>query len=476
MPAIVWFRRDLRLHDQTALHHAPRDFPDGIVPVFIFDDAVLKHPDCGPPIVSYMIDCLSELRDALRAAGGDLIIRHGKPLQELKSLAHETAASAVYYNKDYAPGACERDLQIEEQLPKHGVSVRGFKDLVIFEEQEILSASKGEPYTVYTPYRKAWMAKLAGEFGPLGPDPLPKPKLKFATTLKAAKTLPLPTAELLGHPLKHPIEIPAGESAGRRMLKAFCARPIDQYKLNRNLPALANGTSRLSPHLRHGTISVRQCLRAALNATHDRPREAAVGAETWIGELIWREFYQQILFNFPHVETQPFKEKLNNLNWSYDKKHFAAWCEGRTGFPIVDAAMRQLNTTGWMHNRLRMITAMFLTKDLRIDWRWGERYFMQHLIDGETAQNNGGWQWSASTGTDAQPWFRIFNPTTQSKNFDPDGKFIRRFVPELKDVPADLIHAPPPTKNYPPAIIDHAEARTASLAMFKQSAPHRIAH
>lgn len=481
MPVLVWFRRDLRLHDQTALHHAARDFPDGIVPVFIFDDAILKHPDCGAPIVGFMLGCLEDLRDQLRQAGGELLFRHGPPLKELRKLAKETGASAVYYNKDYAPSACERDDRIERQLSANGLVVRGFKDQVIFEEQEILSASKGEPYTVYTPYRKSWIKKLAATFGPLGPDPLPKPKLTFPEKIKNASNVGLPTAKALGHGLSHALAISPGESVARQMLRRFIDRSLATYPATRNFPAMQDGTSKLSPHLRHGTLSPRTCVRAALEATVEHP-EFRDPADTWIGELVWREFYQQILYNFPQVETTAFKPKFAKLKWSDRDDHFAAWCQGQTGYPIVDAAMHQLNTTGWMHNRLRMISAMFLVKDLRINWQLGERYFMQHLIDSETAQNNGGWQWSASTGTDAQPYFRIFNPASQSKKFDPEGAFIRQHVPALKDVPARFIHAPQEMtpiqqraagcvigQDYPPPIVDHAEARLKTLAMYKKS-------
>jgi deoxyribodipyrimidine photo-lyase len=245
-------------------------------------------------------------------------------------------------------------------------------------------------------------------------------------------------------------------------LRSFCKHAIADYHTTRNLPALTDGTSRLSPHLRHGTISPRQCLRAAMDA---RTRKTARGVDTWIGELVWRDFFQQVLANHPHVADGAFKRKYDRLQWSYDKSAFRKWCDGQTGYPLVDAAMRQLSATGWMHNRLRMVVAMFLCKDLQIDWRWGERFFMQHLMDGETAQNNGNWQWCASTGVDAQPWFRIFNPMNQSRKFDPDGAFIRRWVVELREV--DDIHDPPPTAGYPRPMVDHGEARKKTLAMFK---------
>jgi deoxyribodipyrimidine photo-lyase len=467
MAAIVWFRRDLRVADHTALYHALRDHGQ-VIPVFIFDDRILRSRECGEPIVAFMLGCLAELQQNLRNAGGDLILRHGRPLQELKALAAETGATALYFNRDYAPDAIERDDRVERSLSRAGLAVRTFKDQVIYEEQEILSASKGDPYTVYTPYRKAWMKRLSADFGPRGPEPLKMPKLMFAA-LSRARTIELPSvASLIGgadRSVRRAEEmIPPGEAAAHRLLRSFCKHSIASYATTRDLPALTDGTSRLSPHLCHGTLSPRQCLRAALDA---RAQKSAKGVDTWVGELIWRDFFQQVLFNHPHVAKGSFRPRYDKLRWSYDRKRFAAWCQGRTGYPIVDAAMRQLNRTGWMHNRLRMVVAMFLTKDLQIDWRWGERYFLQHLIDGETAQNNGNWQWCASTGVDAQPWFRIFNPTNQSRKFDPKGEFIRRYVPELRGVSDEAIHDPPPTPGYPRPIVDHASARQRTLAMFK---------
>jgi deoxyribodipyrimidine photo-lyase len=469
MAIIHWFRRDFRLHDNTALWHACRDAADGVIPVFIFDDAILRHPDCGAPIVRFMLDCLGELRSSLQAEGGDIVLLHGEPLEKLRELARQTGATAIYFNKDYAPAAVERDEKVERTLIASGIAVKRFKDHVIFEEREILTASGGRPYTVYTPYKNAWL-KL---FQQQRVESLGKPKLVFAKSMRKLKSRPMPTAGELGFQSSHQIDIPAGETAALRQLEAFCKSKLKDYKTNRDFPAI-DGSSRLSPHLRHGTISPRQCLDAALKTRSE-------GADCWISEIIWRDFYQQVLFNFPRVEHEPFKRNLRTLKWRKSEADWKRWTDGTTGYPIVDAAMRQLNQTGWMHNRLRMIVAMFLTKDLLLDYRLGERYFMQNLIDGETAQNNGGWQWSASTGTDAQPYFRVFNPTAQSEKFDPNGVFIRKYCPELGKVPDKFIHSPhemPEVEqhrsgcrigtDYPSPIVDHSEARNRAISMFKK--------
>jgi deoxyribodipyrimidine photo-lyase len=484
MLIIHWFRRDLRLHDNTALFRAAADASDGVVPVFIFDDAILGHPDCGGPIVQFMLGCLQALQENLRSAGGDLLLLRGKPLEQLRRLAKSCKASAIYFNKDYEPAAVERDEEVERVLGADGIRVAAFKDQVIFEEQEILSASNGTPYTVYSPYRRSWMKLLEERFGERGsPAVLAKPLLKFPGDLGKIKTIAMPTVKSLGFASLAGIEIPAGEDAGVKMLEAFCNSPIKKYKQTRNFPAIADGTSRLSPHLRFGTSSPRQAIAAALEARKSGGHSFAEGVETWLGELIWREFYQQIIFNFPRVATGAFRENLDAFPWQKNDAWFDVWASGRTGFPIVDAGMRQLNQTGWMHNRLRMIVAMFLTKDLLIDYRLGERYFANHLIDFEIAQNNGGWQWSASTGTDAQPYFRIFNPASQSKTCDPKGEFIRRFVPELAKVPEKFIHSPHEMdeglqqrvscvigRDYPPPMVQHDEARRKALEMFQKTA------
>ncbi len=485
MPTLVWFRRDFRLADHTALIAAAG--AGEIIPVFVLDDAILGAPDTGAPIVAYMLACLTELRDSIRSAGGELIFLRGQPVDQLPKLAEATAADALYYNKDYAPGAVERDVAVELAFAQTGRIAKGFKDQVIFEEQEILTHA-GAPHKTFTPYKNAWWKLLRQCFGDTGPTPAPMPPLRFAVSpqnlprqIDGLVRVELPAPADLGFEPKLQWEIPPGESAARAMLDAFLAGPISTYPATRNLPAIADGTSRLSPHLRHGTLSVRQCLAGALAVARDRP-DAGAGALAWINELVWREFFQQVAFNFPEAMDRPFRREYRHLEYRDDPAALAAWIAGKTGFPIIDAAMRQLAATGWMHNRLRMIVAMFLTKDSRLDHRLGQDHFARSLIDHEIAQNNGNWQWCAGVGTDAQPYFRIFNPARQSAACDPAGAFIRRYCPELSNVPDRFIHAPgemtPDQQtasrcaigaDYPAPIVDHAAARLETLTMFKNA-------
>lgn len=481
MPGILWFRRDFRLTDHAALHHAARQHADGILPVFVLDDAILRHADTGPAIVEFMLGCLAELGSSIQQLGGQLLFLHGDPVQQLPRLARAVGATALHFNRDYAPNAVERDVAVVDAFSAMGLQAHSYKDQVIYEEQDILAASTGEPYTVFTPYKKAWLARLGADGLPASLDPA-TPRFLRCEPRRADGLKPVapPTAASLGFNSGKRFDDKPGQAAAGHALKRFVAERLGHYKRDRDFPALA-GTSRLSPHLRHGTISIRQCLRAAHDARKTVGPASAEGIDCWISELIWREFYQQILFNFPHVASGPFKRELADLQWQTHPQHWQAWCVGRTGVPIVDAAMRQLNATGWMHNRLRMIVAMYLTKDLLLDYRLGERYFMQHLIDGETAQNNGGWQWSASTGTDAAPYFRIFNPVSQGRKFDPSGAFVRQWCPELAAVPDEHIHSPwelSPLaqqmarcvigRDYPAPIVDHAVQRDMAIAMFRK--------
>lgn len=461
---IHWFRRDLRISDSVSLHEA---FTRGecLVPVFILDDAILQAPDSGSARVAFLLPVLESLRRNLEALGHRLILLHGTPHEELVKLARAIRADAVFTNRDYEPYAIARDRKVAGALYEAGVYFESFKDSVIWEGRDVLT-KVNEPYTVFTPYAKAWRAK------PIAP-PVPKLGRAKAPVPESAHSLPLPAnSEKLGHKLTQHLPA-AGEHAALEALKQFLAQRVYDYDTARNFPADEGGTSRLSPHLRFGTVGIRTVLAKLFAAREIATPSQDRACVVWETELIWREFYQQILANFPHVAEGSFRREYDQLQWSGTDAQFAAWCAGQTGFPIVDAAMRCLNATGWMHNRLRMIVAMFLTKDLLISWQRGERYFMQQLVDGELAANNGGWQWSAGCGTDAAPYFRIFNPVSQGAKFDPQGAFVRRWVPELRDAPDELIHQPwedplllSRTK-YPAPIVDHAKQRLKCLAMFK---------
>jgi len=443
--AIHWFRCDLRLSDNAALHAACRE-ADLVVPVFIFDPKILKAPDTGAPIVGFMLECLQSLERNIEAAGGKLILRHGDAGDEMRFLLRSTGAKALYFNHDYEPQARERDAAMEKLAKSLGVEVRSYKDGVLHEPDEVLKAD-GTPYRVFTAYSHAWQTQPKAEV-------LPAVKFKRPAGFKNPASVALPTAEKLGFKVEIRLP-PGGERAGRDRLKEFVSGDLLHYADLRDFPG-RGGTSRLSPHLRMGTLSPRTILASATKSgmEHHAPRKQI---DTFVNELIWRDFYRQILWHFPHVATSAFKEEYNDLKWENNERLFQAWCEGRTGYPIVDAGMRQLNTTGWMHNRVRMIVAMFLTKDMLVSWQWGERYFMRKLIDADLASNNGGWQWSASTGTDAQPYFRIFNPMAQAEKFDPEGKYIHHYVPEVD------------TREYSAPIVDHARQRLKALALFKKA-------
>ena len=471
--ALVWFRRDLRSFDHAALHHALR-FAARVHCAFVFDTAILDAlPARADRRVEFIHASLAELDAALdamaRAAGGTgggLIVRHGRAEDEIPRLAAELGVDKVFANRDYEPDAIVRDSRVAQALAEAGIGYEDFKDQVIFERDEVLTQT-GKPYSVFTPYKNAWLKKL-DDFN----------VRSYAVEKCAAHLAPKPAGETLpglaeiGFAPTNLAELnmPVGMSGGKRLFDDFAAR-IERYKRARDFPAV-KGVSYLSTHLRFGTVSIRQL------AAHARAR-GGEGAETWLSELIWRDFYHQILWHHPQVVERAFRPEYDAVKWDDAPELFVAWCEARTGYPIVDAAMRQLNQTGYMHNRLRMIVASFLTKDLGVDWRLGERYFAVHLNDYDLAANNGGWQWAASTGCDAQPWFRIFNPVTQSEKFDPEGRFIRRYLPELARVPDKFIHAPWTmggidqsacrTKigvDYPSPIVDHAAARERTLQRF----------
>ncbi len=464
--ALVWFRRDLRDFDHAALYHALKRFPR-VFCVFVFDTEILDAlPRRADRRVEFIHASVVELDAGLRARGGGLIVRHGPARDVIPALAVSLGVTAVLANGDYEPAAIDRDEEVTERLRSQGVDFERFKDQVIFEKREVLTKS-ATPFSVFTPYKRAWLAALS-DF-----------HLKaYPVEIYAASLAPLPAGESIP-PLSDigfeptnllEVGITPGMAGGRTLIQDFLRR-IDRYKVRRDFPA-SKGVSYLSVHLRFGTVSIRELARIA----HARGGE---GADTWLSELIWRDFYFQILWHNPHVVGASFRPEYDRVRWDDAPELFAAWREARTGYPIVDAAMRQIAHSGYMHNRLRMVVASFLTKDLGIDWRLGEKYFADELNDFDLAANNGGWQWAASTGCDAQPYFRIFNPVNQSEKFDPDGSFIRRYLPELAKVPDKFIHTPwtmPPIdqklagceigKDYPLPIVDHAKARERTLARF----------
>ncbi|CAH0132632.1 Deoxyribodipyrimidine photo-lyase [Massilia sp. Bi118] len=471
--SLVWFRRDLRLDDHAALHHALRS-SDRVYCAFVFDTDILAGLPRDDRRVQFIHASLQELDKRLREWGAYLIVRHGRAADEIVDLAAGLEAESVFANHDYEPGAIARDREVQQRLREAGRSLQSFKDQVVFEKDEVLTLAGG-PFSVFTPYKNAWLKRLAAH---------PEAIEAFETAPWAGALAPvslsaghvLPTLEALGFaPGEAPIH-PTGMSGARQLLDAFLQR-IDDYRTARDFPAL-DSTSRLSVHLRFGTLSIRSLVRLL----RERADNGKDGAATWLSELIWREFYMMILQRHPRVATQSFKTAFDKLRWEEGPEAddaFTAWCESRTGYPLVDAAMAQLNRSGFMHNRLRMVTASFLTKDLGISWLRGERYFAARLNDYELSSNNGGWQWAASTGCDAQPWFRIFNPVTQSKRFDPDGAFIRRWLPQLAALEGPAIHAPWLAKpavleraglvlgrDYPLPIVDHEQARERTLARF----------
>jgi deoxyribodipyrimidine photo-lyase len=469
---LVWFRRDLRDTDHAALAEALRR-ARRVYCAFVFDREILDAlPTRIDRRVEFIHASLLELDAALRARGGALIVRHAAAVAEIPKLARELGVSAVFANRDYEPQAIVRDARVAAQLQAAGIGFESFKDQVIFDGVEVLTLA-GRPHTVFTPYKNAWLKRLSEcDVRPFEAD---------AGGLAVPPTaLAVPTLAALGFAPSNlrQVGIIPGMRGARVLVDDFSGR-MPRYREQRNFPAI-NGVSYLSVHLRFGTVSIRQLVGQALAAGARRVGEN--GAACWLGELIWRDFYCQILATFPHVVERAFKPAYDAIAWESGPAAdaaFAAWCDGRTGYPLVDAAMRQLNASGYMHNRLRMLVASFLCKDLGIDWRRGEAYFAGQLNDFDLAANNGGWQWAASSGCDAQPYFRIFNPVTQSERFDPAGQFIRRYLPELAAVPARHIHAPwrmnmaeqsacgvMVGRDTPAPIVAHAAARRRTLERY----------
>jgi deoxyribodipyrimidine photo-lyase len=465
--ALWWIRRDLRLRDNQTLAAALAG-ADQVVPVFVLDPALWKSPHVSEKRLAFLLGGLRQLDADLRARGSRLIVRQGRPKQELAALMAETSAQAIFAEEDYSPYARRRDAQVAASLPLRLVS-----SLTVHPPAVVLKADS-RPYTVFTPFSRAWKALTPPSLRSV----LPAPERIYTANVRSEA---IPSRPAL------PVSIPfvPGEAEAQHRLSLFMDQDdpsIYRYGDGRNRMDW-DGTSQLSPYLRFGMLSARQVAIAAYSAIESAPNPSArPSAEMWLNELAWREFYISILYHFPDVHKQAFRAELRDIQWRNDEGEFAAWCAGRTGYPVVDAAMRQLNETGWMHNRARMIVASFLVKDLLTDWRWGEQWFMRHLVDGDPAANNGGWQWTAGVGTDAAPYFRIFNPVLQGAKFDPQGGYVRRWVPELANVPDRFIHRPwdMPTdvqrasgciigQDYPAPIVDHALARERVLAAYRHA-------
>lgn len=455
--AIHWFRRDLRITDNTALA-ACATRAAAVVPVYVLSDWKNGHRWTGPHRQEFLCGNLAALAQNLATIGGRLVVRQGEAVEELMALVREIGAGAIYFNRDPDPFGRDVEEKLFQAGRELGIEIVACKDVCIHERVEVLNGS-GDPFRVFTPYSKAW-AKLP-KIEPIG-------RLRKLSTPPKITSLELPSLATWGLGPEGRIVAP-GEKAARERLSKFVVEGLASYGAQRDFPA-AGSTSRISQDLRYGLLSIREVFVRCEKRVGELPAAARANALKFISELIWREFYINILWHFPEVLEVEFNPKFRGMAWPGRPEHFARWAAGETGFPIVDAAMRELNETGFMHNRARMITAMFLTKDLHLDWRLGEKYFMQKLTDGEIASNNGGWQWSAGTGADAAPYFRIQNPWTQSRRYDPEGKYIRQWLPELRDVATERFFDPPTVgrlvAKYPAPMVDHAVAREKTLKMF----------
>ena len=465
---LFWHRNDLRISDNIGLSAARKKSPC-VVGLFCLDENILTQDDIAPARVKYMIGCLDRLQQRYQELGSKLLIAKGKPDDIVPELAKDLAAKAVYWNMDVEPYAKKRDRKVEEALKEADITVATFWDRLLHYPGEIVTKSNSTPYKVYTPFWRNWKSQE-------------KPAIaKKITSFEEVdnidtdnkKIIDLPTAEELGFEWDNPLLLQPGETAAQERLEEFCDRAIEDYDEQRDFP-WTDGTSTLSAALKFGAIGIRTVWQATIEALDNcRSEESEKGVITWQKELAWREFYQHCMYFFPELEKGAYRDELKNFPWDNKKSHFEAWCEGKTGYPIVDAAMRQLNEVGWMHNRCRMIVASFLTKDLIVDWRWGEKYFMQKLFDGDLSSNNGGWQWSASSGMDPKP-LRIFNPASQTQKYDPEAEYIRQWLPELSSVDTEqLVTGKIPDDerdrcDYPQKIVDHKEQQRKFKELYKQ--------
>lgn len=467
---LFWHRRDLRISDNIGLASA-RQQSQKVVSVFCLDPNILKKDDVAPARVTYMMGSLQLLKDSYAKIGSQLLILQANPIQAIPNLATALKAKAVFWNWDVEPYAKKRDRAVADALKEKGIVVQNFWDQLLHSPTEIFSGSR-TPYTVYTPFWKNWVSK---------PKPEPVEALKNAEglnqeELSAAKNvgiIELPTAKDLGYVWENPLLLEPGEAAAQKQLEEFCKSSISEYQEQRNFPN-TDGTSKLSAALKFGTIGIRTVWNSAkITYMCSRSNEVRDSIQTWQQELAWREFYQHAMYHFPELAEGSYRDTFKTFPWDNNQEFFQAWCEGKTGYPIVDAAMRQMNQIGWMHNRCRMIVASFLTKDLLIDWRWGEKYFMQKLYDGDLSANNGGWQWSASSGMDPKP-LRIFNPASQAQKFDPEGEYIRHWLPELRVVDTKFLLTGKIPENqrealgYPAPIVDHNQQQREFKQRYQQ--------
>lgn len=474
MRAMMWFRADLRISDNRALAAACDAANEGVIAVFVVSPRQWEQHDWGAMRIQFMLRNVRALAERLADLNIPLL-RVDAPTfadapQALLTLAQAHHCSALYFNDEYEVNELERDAAAEKLFAAKGLAVKRFCDQTVLDVSQIRTG-EDRFYSVFTPFQRAWRAAFAKQ-GDAGVVASPRKQRGEPVGVRAVEGWRGEGAEESA--TARPDLWPGGELVAQKRLAAFVEKRIAAYGDNRDFPGV-NGTSIISPYLAVGAISPRQCVQAALDANDGQLERGASGVVKWISEVVWREFYRHVLIGWPRVcRNRAFKPETENIRWEDDERRFEAWAVGRTGIPIVDAGMRQLAQTGWMHNRVRMIVAMYLAKDLFLDWRRGEAHFMRHLVDGDFASNNGGWQWSASTGTDAAPYFRIFNPMTQAEKFDPDAEYIRRFVPELASLTADQIHADPDerlwprTIDYPRPLVDRAKVRDRVLAEFQR--------
>jgi deoxyribodipyrimidine photo-lyase len=462
MTALVWLRRDLRVRDHPALR-AALDAHDDVLTVFCLDDRLIHGRHASGPRTQFMLECLSDLDASLRERGGALLVRHGPPEQELPKLARAAKAKHVYFSGDVSPYARQRGRRVHAVLDEHHIAVHSYPGLTVVDDVTAIATGKGDPYTVFSPFHRNWLTQPRREVLQ-APRKLPPPP----SDIDAGR---IPSLAELGLSQEADDPMLGGETEGRRRLTNFLRSADDGYDENHNALG-ADKTSRLSPYLHFGCVSARELEERATNEAFRR-------------QLAWRDFYHHVLFHHPHNATEEFQARYRRaIDWDHHHGHFRAWCDGRTGFPLVDAGMRQLQKEGWMHNRARLVVGSFLTKDLGIDWRLGERWFMRRLIDGDEANNNGNWQWIASVGVDPQPHYRrIYNPARHMEKFDPRGEYVRRYVPELRNVPDEYLAEPwamPAEiqerchtvigRDYPEPIVDHKEARRRALERYRAAA------